>query len=176
MWCRKLLVRGTIDAFRCTALLFSVTAFTAAVAPLFDSDRAVVLPSAFGKDLWERHRVGSGWLADDWTITADDLKRTDIALAGEFSRARIGRGLPGQYMPGRWHGDRVIFINGFGQTDAEMFSGRGTPTDRWKHEPVIAFGGGCWFWYAAYLADQNRFVVLNRQGGHDQRIVCNRPK
>jgi hypothetical protein len=135
-----------------------------------------------GEDLWKRQGQSEGWNVDDWRIAPEDLNRADVALAAEIARAGIGRGLPTtphyyrQYMPARMRGERVILINGFDRTDAEMFPGHGIPTDQWKHDLVTAFGGGCAFWHAAYLVNHNRLLVLSRLGGYDQKIVFNGPK
>jgi hypothetical protein len=58
-----------------------VNALAAGSTVPLDADRGVVQPSAPREGLWRLHRADSGWQVDDWTVTPDDLKRTELALA-----------------------------------------------------------------------------------------------
>jgi hypothetical protein len=80
-----------------------------------------------------------------------------------------------QYMPARWQGLHLIVVNGFYQSASEMFPGKGLLADKWKHELLSAFGGGCLFWRAAFVVEKNGFLTMNAPG-HQATLLCNAPK
>lgn len=166
--------------FICSGLSVSVPALGKDVSPTLDPERGVVLPSVLAKGVFKQHRKNVVLRVEEWEITPAILSSVDAALSLALKKDRIGQGLPSlpnyyrQYLPGRLRQSRVIFVNGFDQTDSDMFPDRGIPADRWRHQLMIAYGGGCGFWYGVYLVDEDRFLELGPKG--DRLIICNGPK
>jgi hypothetical protein len=174
--------RALLSAFGYMILLASFDVLAADTATSLDADRGVILPSAAAQGVFEQHRANLNLQVDQWEITADDLSRVDAALVAALRKERIGQGLPTlphyyrQYLPGRLRQSRIVFVNGFDQTESEMFPDRAIPVDQWKYEMMVAYGGGCGFWYGVYLIDEGRFLILDRTSNHARMILCNGPK
>lgn len=170
----------SIIFFICAVLLADLDARGGGAIPPLDPDRGVILPSALAEGIFKQHRSNVVLQVDDWQITPDDLSHVDAALTSALKRESVGSGSATppnyyrQYVPGRFHQSRVIYVNGFEQTESEMFPDRGIPADRWKHTLVIAYGGGCGFWYGIYLIDEGRLLLLDHT--RNRRIICNAPK
>jgi hypothetical protein len=181
---RSRLSLALISTLGCAVVLAGVDMGSADTTPLLDADRGVVLPSSLAEGIFEQQRARAKLIlqVDEWEITKNDLTRVDSALATALKKEHIGQGLPTlphyyrQYLPGRLQQSRIIFVNGFAQTQSDMFPDRATPADQWKHELMTAYGGGCGFWHGIYSVEQDRFLVLDRTGGHDRVIMCNAPK
>ena len=147
-----------------------------------DADKAVVLPSALGDGLFKQRGEDFDLNVDDWEITPDDLRRVDSALLKELRQNLTGLGLPTvpnyyrQYLPARARQGRAIFILGFSETASQMFPDRDIPSDEWKHKLMVAYGGGCAFWYAIYSMERRSFLILRHDGNRDRSIICNAPK
>jgi hypothetical protein len=173
--------RGLIFAIY-AMLLAGVDARGGDTTPALDPDRGVVLPSALADGFFKQHRANVILQVDEWQITPDELSLVDGALATALKEERIGQGLPAlphyyrQYLPGRLRQSRIVFVNGFVQTESEMFPDREIPADRWRHQLVVAYGGGCGFWYGVYIVDESRFLVLDHKNANGRRIICNGPK
>jgi hypothetical protein len=151
--------------------------------PLFDGTRSVVLPSENAASILNRIHADSGWSTDEWSISSSNLNNLETALAAAMEKASSGlRGFNAhdfyrQYMPARWREHRVIVVNGFYKTASDLFPDRGIATDQWKHELATAFGGGCAYWYAVYIVDQNRMKEFKTgDGSRHTTLVCNGPK
>jgi len=163
-----------------------LTSFSAASAESerpFDEAKRVVLPSEAAAPILARRRAGNEWTTDQWLITPEDLDHLEAALILEMRKGGSGLGsfepqeFYRQYMPGRWKGLRVIFINGFDKSVSDLFPNRGISPDQWKHELVTTFGGGCAYWYAVYVVDQNRLMILKKSDGSSHAtLICNGPK
>jgi hypothetical protein len=165
---------------------FVLTSFSAAYAESerpFDEAKRVVLPGEAAAPILARRRAGNEWNTDQWSITLENLDQLEAVLILEMEK--VGSGLGSftphesyrQYMPGRWKGLRVIFINGFDKPVSDLFPNRGISPDQWKHELVTTFGGGCAYWYAVYLVDQNRLMILKKSDGtRHATLICNGPK
>jgi hypothetical protein len=173
----------------CICSVVSVVIFTGfhpAVAdgePPFDETRSVILPSEDAASILKRIHSDSGWSTDDWSISSSNLNDLETALAAAMGK--VSSGLEGfkahdfyrQYMPARWKEHRVIVVNGFYKTASDLFPDRGIATDQWKHKLATAFGGGCAYWYAVYIVDQNRLKALKTgDGSRHATLVCNGPK
>lgn len=173
----------------CICSVVSVVLFTglhSAVAKgeaLFDETRSVVLPSEDAASILKRLHADNGWSTDEWSISSNNLNDLETALAGAMGKVSAGltafkaHDFYRQYMPARWKEHRVIVVNGFYKTASDLFPDRGIATDQWKHELVTAFGGGCAYWYAVYIVDQNRLKALKTgDGSRRTTLVCNGPK
>jgi hypothetical protein len=57
----------------------------------------------------------------------------------------------------------------------DMFPDQGIDPYLLKHKLLWAFGGGCGFWQAIYIVEQNRLMVLKGRGYH-ATVLCNGPK
>jgi hypothetical protein len=150
--------------------------------PLFDETRRVVLPSEAARPILERRNVGGDWQTDEWTISSENLDRLEVALAPALAKAGFGRtsfkarDFYRQYMPARGKGLQVIVVNGFYWSNSDLFPDHGIPVDQWKRELVTAFGGGCGFWYAVYVIEQDRFMALASRAERRAAVICNAPK
>jgi hypothetical protein len=131
-----------------------------------------------------RHSANADWRTDQWTITSENLDRLEVALAPALVKSDFGlssfkaraRDFYRQYMPARWKDLHVIIVNGFYASESDLFSNRIAP-DRWKHDLVTVFGGGCGFWYTVYVVEQNRLMVFQDDGSRRHAtVVCNAPK
>jgi len=165
------------------AMLASLQAAAADRKLPFDETKRVVLPSEAATPILERRRAGNDWTTSEWSISTEDLDRLEEALAVEMEKA--GNGLTSfkphefyrQYMPALWKGLHVIIINGFDKSVSDLFPDRGVAPDQWKHELVTTFGGGCAYWFAVYVVDQNRLMILRNSGGRRRAtLICNGPK
>jgi hypothetical protein len=164
-------------------LLTGLHSVAAVGEPLFDESKRVVLPSKAAAPILERRRAGNDWTTSEWSISTEDLDHLEGALAVEMEKA--GNGISSfkthefyrQYMPARWKGLNVIIVNGFDKSVSDLFPDRGIAPDQWKHELVTTFGGGCAYWYAVYVVEQNRLMVLkNSDGSRHATLICNAPK
>ena len=168
------------------ALVVLLTELHLAVADgenLFDPAKRAVLPSEAAASILERRRAGDDWITSEWLISAENVDHLEEALIVEMGKT--GSGLRSfkphefyrQYMPARWKGFKAIVVNGFDKSASDLFPGRGIPTDQWRRELVTTFGGGCAYWYAVYIVEQNRFMELNNSDGSRRAtLICNGPK
>lgn len=175
--------RREIWAFLVAALLFGMQLATADGQRPFDEAKRVVLPSQAAAPILERRRAGTNWTTSEWSISTEDLDHLEEALALEMEKSGNGlksfkpRDFYRQYMPARWKGLRVIIVNGFDKSASDLFPDRGISPDQWKRELVTTFGGGCAYWYAVYVVDQNRLMVLNNSDrSRRATLICNGPK
>jgi hypothetical protein len=149
--------------------------------PQFDETKRIVLPSEYAKTILQWHAPDQQWVATDWPVTAVDLDRLEIPLRKALVDAKVGDAsmktwnFYRQYMPARWNGFRLIVVNAFYETGADMFPDKGIDPDEWKRKLVVAFGGGCMFWRAVYIVEQDRFMTLKNYG-HPASVLCNGPK
>lgn len=164
----------------CAVLLANSHARGESALSVLDPDRRVVLPSAPTDGIFKQRRSLRVLQVDEWEITPDDVSHVDAALSSVLKSERVGDGLATtpnyyrQYVPARLHQSRAIYVNGFNQTESDMFPNRGISPDRWKHSLVITYGGGCAFWYGIYLIDEGRFLILDHK--NNRHIICNGPK
>jgi hypothetical protein len=172
-----------IWSFLVAALLSSSQPVVADEERPFDETKRVVLPSQAAATILKRRRADTEWDASEWSISNEDLDHLESALAVEMGKE--GGGLRSfkphefyrQYMPARWKGLRVIVVNGFDKSASDLFPDRGFSPDQWKRELMTAFGGGCAYWYAVYVVDQNRLMILkNSDGSRHATLICNGPK
>ena len=144
--------------------------------------KRVILPSEAATTILERYVTGDNWSTTEWPIKAENLDRLEVVLAPALAKAGLRRMsletevFYRQYMPARWKGLRLIVVNGFYKSASELFPDKGADPDQWKHELLTAFGGGCWFWRAVYVVEQNRLMVLQSHGGIRSTLICNGPK
>ena len=153
----------------------------ACAGPQFDETKRIVLPSEDAKTILQRYAPDPLWVAQDWPVTAGDLDRLEIPLRKALVDAKVGNAsmktgsFYRQYMPARWKGVRLIVVNGFYETNAEMFPDQGIDPDEWKRKLMVAFGGGCRFWRAVYIVEEDRFMTLENYS-HRASVLCNGPK
>jgi hypothetical protein len=98
-----------------------------------------------------------------------------LAKAGFDTMSFKTRSFYRQYMPAQWKGLHLIVVNGFYASASDMFPDKGIDPDKWKHEILTAFGGGCGFWRAIYIVEQDRLMALQPHS-HLATVVCNGPK
>lgn len=178
----------TFCSSRCLPFAALLTLLYSAVAhggPLFDETRRVVLPAEAAASILKRHSANGDWRTDEWAISSENLDRLEVVLAAALGKSDLGlpslearaRNFYRQYMPARWKDLHVIIVNGFYESDSDLFPNRGIALDRWKHELVTAFGGGCWFWYTVYVVEQDRLMVFQAEGSPlHATVACNGPK
>jgi hypothetical protein len=181
--------RNVIDALKLglwsIALLILLSNRNAAVAnaePLFDQTKWVVLPAEAATTILKWYVPDHAWTTSEWEINSEVLGPLEVALASGLARAGVRQmsfktqNFYRQYMPARWKGLRLIVVNGFYESASDMFPDKGIDPDQWKHELSTVFGGGCGFWRAIYIVEQNRLMVLQEQGGSRSTVICNGPK
>ena len=77
-----------------------------------------------------------------------------------------------QYIPAQWKGLHIIIVNAFDKSASDLFPNRGISPNQWKHELVTTFGGGCAYWNAVYVVEQNHLMVLkNNNGRRDAALM-----
>ena len=173
-FCQLFIAMLLITSLRCV--------FAADGDRLFDQAKRVVLPGAAATSVLRRQKSDSDWSVDEWEISVESLDQVEVALAAALKRAGIGppsfnaHNFFRQYMPARWRGMRIIVVNGFYTSPGDLFPGSGIDPEKWKHELVTAFGGGCAFWYGVYVVEQHRFMPLNGDRGDRSMLICNAPK
>ncbi len=176
--------RVAITALRPITLSILLTVFQSAVAnagPLFDDTKRAILPSHWAPTILKRYVAVDNWSMDDWPIGSENLDPVEVALASALAKEALPRtswkaqDFYRQYMPARWKGFHLIVVNGFYASSSELYPNdkRIDPND-WKHELMLIFGGGCGFWSAIYIVEQNRLMSL--QPDSDTTVVCNAPK
>ena len=147
---------------------------------LFDETKRVVLPSEAATTVFEYVAV-DGWSTNERAISSEDLDLVEVALAsalakrGFAKRSLNTRVFYRQYIPAQWKGLHLIVVNGFYKSASDMFPDQGVDPDLWKHKLLWVFGGGCGFWQAIYIVEQNRLMVLDGRGYH-ATLLCNGPK
>jgi len=147
----------------------------------FDQTKRIVLPSEDAKTILQWYAPDRQWVTSDWTVTAADLDRLENSLATALAKARVGNAsmktwsFYRQYMPARWKGFRLVVVNGFYETGADVFPGRGLDPDEWKKKLMVTFGGGCFAWRAVYVVEWDSFMTLRSQS-HRASVLCNGPK
>ena len=165
-----------------SVLLTSLQPAVAGSEPLFDETRRVVLPSDTATSILKWRNPDADWRADEWAISSENLDHLEVVLASALAKAGIDRTsfkpqkFYRQYMPARWKDLHIILVNGFYTSVSDLFPNRGIAPDQWKHELVTVFGGGCAYWYAVYVVEQNRLMVLQSDRSHQVTVVCNAPK
>jgi hypothetical protein len=164
-------------------LLTGLHSIAAVGEPLFDATKRVVLPSEAAASILKRRSANHDWSTGEWAISSEDLDHLEGALGPAMAKAGIGlksfkaHEFYRQYMPARWKDLHVIIVNGFYKSASDLFPDRGIAPDQWKHELVTTFGGGCGYWYAVYIVEQNRLMALkNGHGSRDATLICNAPK
>jgi len=181
--------RNVVDVLklglRSIVLLILLSNRNAAVAnaePLFDQTKWVVLPAEAATTILKWYVPGHAWTTSEWEISSEVLGPLEVALASGLAKAGVGQAsfktqkFYRQYMPARWKGLRLIVVNGFYESASDMFPDKGIDPDQWKHELSTVFGGGCRFWRAIYIVEQNRLMVLQEYGGFRSTVICNGPK
>jgi hypothetical protein len=178
-----ILVRPGLRPIVFATLLTLLHSAVAHGEPLFDESKRVVLPSEAATSILKRHSANGDWRTDEWTISSENLDRLEVALASALAKSDFGlssfktRDFYRQYMPARWKDLHVIIVNGFYASQSDLFPNRGIAPDRWKHELVTVFGGGCGFWYTVYVVERNRLMVFQGDGSRRHAtVVCNAPK
>lgn len=147
----------------------------------FDEAKRVVLPSENAKTILQWYAPDQQWHLNDWTVTTADLDRLECSLENALAKAKVGNAsrktwnFYRQYMPARWMGLRLIVVNGFYETAADLFPDKGIDPDQWKRQLMIGFGGGCMEWRAVYVVERDSFMTLRGQG-HRGNVICNGPK
>jgi hypothetical protein len=150
-------------------------------APLFDETKRVILPSEAATTILKWYVPDSNWSTTEWPISWDKLDLLEIALASALAKAGVRQmsfktqGFYRQYMPAQWKGLHLIVVNGFYASASDLFPDKGIDPDKWKHELLTAFGGGCGFWRAIYIDEENRLMTL-RPHSHHATVICNAPK
>ncbi len=143
---------------------------------LFDPGKLVILPSEAAAPILQRRRAGNDWTISNCPISSQDLDKVEHAMT--VAKEKPGSGLASfeldtfyrQYMPAQWKGLRIISVNAFDKSASDLFPNRGISPDQWKHELVTAFGGGCAYWNAVYVVEQNRLMVLKNNGSSWKRV------
>jgi hypothetical protein len=148
--------------------------------PLFDATKRVVLPSEAATTILEYVTDGSV-RTGEWVIDPATLDLVEVALASALAKQGFGkmslktRDFYRQYMPAQWNGLHLIIVNGFYKSASDMFPDQGVDPGLWKHKLLWVFGGGCGFWQAIYIVEQNQLMVLTGRGRH-ATVLCNGPK
>jgi hypothetical protein len=176
--------RAAIAGSRAITLSILLTLFQSAVAnagPLFDETKRAILPSSWAPEFLKRYVVVDNWSMDDWPISSENLDLLEFALAPALAKEVLPRtslkpqDFYRQYMPARWRGLRLIVVNGFYASNSELYpKDKRIDPDDWKHEGMLIFSGGCGFWSAIYIVEQNRLMSL--QPDSDATVVCNARK
>jgi dihydrofolate reductase len=164
-------------------LLFNQNAAIANAEPLFDQTKWVVLPAEAATTILKWYVPGHAWTTSEWEISSEVLGPLEVALASGLAKAGVGQtssfktqDFYRQYMPARWKRLHLIVVNGFYESASDMFPDKGIDPGQWKHELSTVFGGGCGFWRAIYVVEQNRLMVLQSHGGSRSTVICNGPK
>jgi hypothetical protein len=163
-------------------VLFNQNAAVANTEPLFDQTKWVVLPADAASTILQWYVPGHAWTTSEWEIRSEALGPLEVALASGLAKAGVGRtsfktrNFYRQYMPARWKGLHLIVVNGFYESVSDMFPDKGIDPEQWKHELSTVFGGGCGFWRAIYIVEQNKLMVLQSLGGPRSTVICNGPK
>jgi|HubBroStandDraft_4_1064222.scaffolds.fasta_scaffold604721_2 hypothetical protein len=168
-----------------TTLSVFLTAFQSTVAnagPLFDDTKRAILPSHAATTILKSYVADGNWDTAEWPISSEDLDLLEVALAPALSKEVLPRtsltvhDFYRQYMPARWKGLRVIVVNGFYASNSDLYpNDRRIDPDEWKHELLTIFGGGCGFWSAIYIVEQNRLMSSQSDSDHAM-VVCNARK
>src|SRR5271155_2785427 len=176
--------RVAITGLRPMILSGLLTVFQSAVAnagPLFDETKRAILPSRWAPTILKRYVAVDNWSMDDWPISSEDMDLLEVALAPALAKEVLPRTALNvqdfyrQYMPARWKGLHLIVVNGFYASNSELYpNDKRIDPDDWKHELMLIFGGGCGFWSAIYIVEQNRLMSL--QPDSDATVVCNARK
>jgi hypothetical protein len=174
--------RIEITALWSIGLSILLTVLQTAVAnagPLFDENRRVILPSESATTILKWYLDDRLWSTTEWSISAENLESLEVVLASALAKGGFRHySIPSfyrQYMPAEWKGLHIIVVNGFYESASDLFPDKGIDPDKWKHDLLTIFGGGCGFWRAIFVVDQNRLMILQP---HNQQatVLCNAPK
>jgi hypothetical protein len=177
--------RAAITGLRSITLSVLLTLFQSAVAnagPLFDETKRAILPSDWAPHVVRRYVTIDNWSMDDWPISSENLDLLEVALAPALAKEVLPRtslkaqDFYRQYMPVRWKGLHLIVVNGFYASNSELYpNDKRIDPDDWKHELMVIFGGGCGYWSAIYIVEQNR-LMSSQPDSDDATVVCNARK
>jgi hypothetical protein len=176
--------RSAITGLWSIFLLALVTVLQSLVANAespFAENKRTVLPSEAATTILKWYAADDSWITSEWVVTSENLDLLERALALELKRADFRQSsfkthvFYRQYMPAQWNGLHLIVVNGFYASASDMFPDKDIDPDKWKHELLTAFGGGCGFWRAIYIVEQNKFMVLHSLS-HHATVICNAPK
>lgn len=162
------------------ALAFAGIAFGApqghpVVSP-FDPTTRVILAGDAASVFLKMEGAGTDWRAEPWDISSKNLDRLERDLLPRLAvdiksdeEAVDTRRYYRQYVAARWKQYHVILVNGFASNTVDMPGTR----EQWKHSLVMVMDGGCSFWRTAYVVEQLRFLLINRDGSGRKTITCN---
>jgi hypothetical protein len=175
-------VRFVLWSIAASVLLTVLNPAAANANPMFDKTKRAVLPSEAATTILEWYVADGRWSTSEWAISSEDLDRVEFALGSAIEKPVFRqplyktRGFYRQYMPAQWNGLHLIVVNGFYASASDIFPDHGADPDQWKHELWTVFGGGCGFWRAVYIVEQNRLMLLQSYGGHRSTVICNGAK
>jgi hypothetical protein len=142
----------------------------------FDPTTRVILTGDAAATLLKMEGAGRDWRAEPWDISSKDLDRLERdllpGLAADLKTDEESldtKDYYRQFAAARWKQYHVILVNGFTSNLADVPG----PKEHWKHSLVMVLDGGCSFWRTAYVVEQRRFLLIDRDGSGRKTIACN---